>query len=97
MLFMVEMHVRLPPDMPGPEREALLEGEREYSQRLQGEGRWVHLWRVAGRFSNVSIFDVGSPEELHELMSGRPLYPYTESRITALARHPSAIDRDAES
>ena len=97
MLFMVEMHVRLPPRMPAAEREALLTREREYSQQLQREGRWLHLWRVAGRYSNVSVFEVGSPDELHELISSLPLFPYIETRVTALARHPSAIERGEKS
>ena len=33
--------------------------ERAYSQELQRDGRWPHLWRVAGRYANVSVLDVG--------------------------------------
>jgi muconolactone D-isomerase len=66
--------------------------EREIAQRLQREGRWRHLWRVAGSYANVSVFEVSSPEELHDLISGLPLFPYMDVRVTALARHPSAID-----
>jgi muconolactone D-isomerase len=52
----------------------------------------VHLWRVAGRYANVSVFDVGSPDELHELLSSLPLFPYIDAHVTALARHPSKLD-----
>ena len=48
---------------------------------------------VAGRYANVSVFDVESADELHELLSGLPLFPYMDIRVTPLARHPSAIDR----
>jgi muconolactone D-isomerase len=92
MLFMVEMEVRLPPDMPAAEADALKAREREIAQGLQRDGRWRHLWRVAGRYANVSVFDVGSPDELHDLVSGLPLFPYMEISVTPLARHPSAID-----
>ncbi|WP_084402471.1 muconolactone Delta-isomerase family protein [Cupriavidus sp. amp6] len=34
-----------------------------------------HLWRVVGRYSNVSVFDVESNDELHELLSSLPLFP----------------------
>ena len=92
MLFMVEMEVRLPPAMPVEEADALRAREREVAQGLQRDGRWRHLWRVAGRYANVSVFDVASPDELHELVSGLPLFPYMDVRVTPLARHPTAID-----
>ena len=55
------------------------------------DGRLVHIWRIAGRYANASIFDVASNDELHELLSGLPLFPYMDISVTALARHPSAI------
>jgi muconolactone D-isomerase len=47
MLFMAEMEVRLPPDMPAEQADDLKARERAYSQALQHDGRWPHLWRVA--------------------------------------------------
>jgi muconolactone D-isomerase len=94
---MVEMQVNLPPDMPPSDREALLTREREYSQALQRSGHWEHLWRVAGRYANVSIFNVDSPDELQELVSGLPLFGYMDTRVTALAHHPSAIETGEQS
>ena len=93
MLFMAEMEVRLPPDMPSRQAAELRASEREYSQALQRDGRWPHLWRVAGRYANVSILDVTSIDELHELLSGLPLFPYLDIRVTPLTRHPNAINR----
>jgi muconolactone D-isomerase len=93
MLFMAEMEVRLPPDMPAEQADELKAREREYSQAAQRDGRWPHLWRVAGRYANVSVLDVGSVDELHELLSGLPLFPYLDIRVTPLARHPNAINR----
>jgi muconolactone D-isomerase len=97
MLFMAEMEVRLPHDMPAERADELKAREREYSQALQRGGRWPHLWRVAGRYANVSVLDVGSVDELHELLSGLPLFPYLDIRVTPLARHPNAINRGEES
>ena len=93
MLFLAEMEVRLPPDMPAERADELKAGEREYSQTLQRDGRWPHLRRVAGRYANVSVFDVSSIDELHELLSGLPLFPYLDIRVTQLVRHPNAINR----
>jgi muconolactone D-isomerase len=91
MLFLAEMEVRLPPDIDPHQAQQLRDAEREYSQQAQRDGRWPHLWRVAGRYANVSVLDVGSPDELHELLSGLPLFPYLDIRVTALAQHPNAI------
>ncbi|MEA2320972.1 MAG: muconolactone D-isomerase [Solirubrobacteraceae bacterium] len=92
MLFMAEMEVRLPPDMPAAEADEVKAREKEYAQGLMRDGRWPHIWRIAGRYANVSIFDVGSIDELHELLSGLPLFPYMDIHVTPLARHPSAIE-----
>jgi muconolactone D-isomerase len=91
MLFMAEMEVRLPPDMDPDHADEIRAREREYSQAAQRDGRWLHLWRVAGRYANVSILDVDSVDELHELLGGLPLFPYLDIRVTPLARHPNAI------
>ena len=92
MLFHVAMEVRIPPDADPDEIERLKREEKAHAQELQAEGRWRHLWRVAGRYANVSIFDVESVDELHEILSGLPLFPYLDITVTPLARHPSAID-----
>ena len=97
MLFMAEMEVRLPSDMSEERADQLRARERAYSQAAQRDGRWPHLWRVAGRYANVSVLDVDSIDELHELLSGLPLFPYLDIRVTPLARHPNAIDRGGES
>ena len=97
MIFMAEMTVHLPHDLPEDARADLSAREKAYAQDLQRDGRWAHLWRVAGRYANVSIFDVGSADELHDLLSALPLFPYMDIRVTALARHPSAIDRGEKS
>jgi muconolactone D-isomerase len=96
MLFLVEMDVHLPPGMPAEESDALKAREREIAQALQRDGRWRHLWRIAGRYANASVFDVASPDELHDLLSGLPLFPYMDITVTALAQHPSAIAPNEE-
>ncbi len=94
MLFKVEMTVRLPATMPAAEADALKKIERDVAQGLMRDGTWRHLWRVAGRYANVSIFDVDSVEQLHQLLSGLPLFPYMEIDVVPLCRHPSSIRDD---
>lgn len=91
MLFKVEMTVRLPLDLPASQQDELKKTERELAQKLQASGKWRHLWRVAGQYANVSVFDVESTDELHQLLISLPLYPYMAMEVTALCRHPSSI------
>ena len=58
MLYLVRMDVDIPLDMPKERADAIKAEEREYSQKLQHDGRWPHLWRVVGEYSNYSVFDV---------------------------------------
>ncbi|PWK74040.1 muconolactone Delta-isomerase [Aminobacter sp. AP02] len=94
MLFQVEMTVHLPHDLPKEQADRLKTTERALAQELQRNGKWRHLWRVAGQYANVSIFDVSGPGELHEILSGLPLFPFMQIEVKALCRHPSAIADD---
>jgi len=91
MLFHCCMEVRLPPDMPTERADDLKTREKVLAQKLQREGKWPHLWRVAGRYANISILDVADADELHALLSTLPLFPYLDIVVTPLAKHPSAI------
>ncbi|MGY4803788.1 muconolactone Delta-isomerase [Teichococcus aerofrigidensis] len=92
MLYCVQMDVRVPPDMDREAFERLKAEEKAVAQALQRDGRWRHLWRVAGRYANISVFDVADHDELHGILSTLPLFPFMEITVTPLARHPSAID-----
>jgi muconolactone D-isomerase len=94
MLFQVEMDVRIPHDVPAERADALKHAERARAQDLQRAGVWRHLWRVAGRYANVSIFDVSGPQELHDILSTLPLFPFMEIQATPICRHPSSIRDD---
>ena len=86
MLFQVEMDVHMPHSMSVEQADALKQAERARAQELQRTGIWRHLWRVAGRYSNVSVFDVPGPQDLHEILSSLPLFPFMDMRITALRK-----------
>ena len=91
MLFHVRMDVRLPHDLDPATRTEIVAREKQYSQNLQREGKWPHLWRIVGQYSNFSVFDVESNDELHQILSGLPLFSYMDIQVTPLAKHPSAI------
>jgi muconolactone D-isomerase len=88
-LYAVRMDVDLPLDLEG--RDDLLAREKAYSQDLQRSGQWVHIWRISGQYSNLSIFDVADNEALHDVLWGLPLFPYMTIDVTPLGQHPSAI------
>lgn len=90
-LFHVRMDVRLPHDLDPDLRAETVARERAYSQELQRAGKWPHIWRIVGEYSNFSIFDVASNDELHELLAGLPLFPYMDIHVTPLATHPSDV------
>lgn len=91
MLFHVRMDVHLPPDLDPDTRADLLAGEKARATELQQQGVWPELWRVVGEYANISIFDVASNDELHDMLSSLPLYPYMKIKVTPLAKHPSKI------
>lgn len=94
MLYHVRMDVSIPTDMDASQVDKLKATEKALSQKLQEQGKWRHIWRLAGEYSNFSIFDVESNEELHDIMMSLPLYPYMNVTVTPLLRHPSSVRSD---
>lgn len=94
MLFHVRMDVHIPHDLPPEQVAEILAREKAYSQQLQQSGKWRHIWRIAGQYANYSVFDVKDNAELHELLSGLPLFKFMRIEVTPLLRHPSSIRED---
>ena len=91
MLFHVRMDVDIPRDLDPAERTDLLDREKARALELQRSGTWVHLWRVVGHYSNISVFDVDGPDRLHEILWNLPLFPFMTVVVTSLTEHPSAL------
>ena len=91
MLYCVEMTVNIPPDADRTKVDKLKADEKAYCEQLQRQGKWVHIWRIAGRYANISIFDVADHDALNTIVFGLPLFPYMDVKVTPLAQHPSAI------
>ena len=92
MLFQVQIVIRAPHDVDNEEIRALSAAEVKLAKRLQREGKWLHIWRIAGKWANTSIFKVNDADELHDILSSLPLFPYMEIDVTALSRHPASIE-----
>ena len=92
MLFHVYIDVHIPYGTDPETLKTLSEREHERAKELQLQGKWTHLWRVAGKYANVSIFNVTDPAELHEILNSLPLYPFMEVEVIALCKHPGSLD-----
>jgi muconolactone D-isomerase len=91
MLFHVTMTVQVPHGVDPEEIKRLNAQEHERATELQRQGKWVHLWRVAGKWENVSVFKVESPDELHSVLESLPLYRFMNVEVAALSRHPGSL------
>ena len=91
MLFHVRMDVAIPRDLDPDELTRLVTTEKARALELQRQGTWVHLWRVVGQYSNISVFDVDSSDALHEILWNLPLFPCMTVQVTPLTEHPSAL------
>lgn len=92
MLFHVFINVHIPHDADREKIKQLGAAEHERAKKLQEQRKWLHLWRVAGKFANVSVFNVNDPAELHEVLNSLPLYPFMEVEVTALCHHPGSLE-----
>jgi muconolactone D-isomerase len=91
MLFHVSMDVRISLESDTEKLRLLQAQEHERGRELQLQRKWRHLWRVAGKYSNISVFDVKDPAELHEILNSLPLFPFMEIEVTALCPHPGSL------
>ena len=91
MLYHVRMDVRVPHSVDPAVLDRIKADERAMALDLQRQGVWVHLWRIAGEYANISVFDVPDHDALHAVLSALPLFPFMEITVMPLARHPSAL------
>ena len=92
MLCHVEIVIRIPNDADSEKIKALSAAEIERAKALQREGKWLHVWRIVGKWANISVFSVKDGAELHEILTSLPLYPYMKIKVTALCPHPASIE-----
>jgi muconolactone D-isomerase len=86
--FLVQIVVRLPPDMPTEERSELLAAELERGLELKAAGTIQRIWRVPGALRNAAIWRARDADELHDAIASLPCFPWFEATVTPLAQHP---------
>ncbi len=88
MEFLVRIEVRLPESMPEGRRRSLVDAESVRGRELIEQGTLVRIWRVPGRWANVSLYRVADATELHAAVSSLPLWPWMNVEVEPLATHP---------
>jgi muconolactone D-isomerase len=89
MEFLVRIEVSLPDSLPEERRRELLRAELERGRELRRLGKIARIWRIPGGLRNVGIWVADDATELHELISGLPMYPYLRAEVVPLALHPA--------
>ncbi len=90
MDFLVEIEVKLPPDLDESRRVGLLADEFARGSALAEQGLLRAIWRVPGRLANRGIWTAPDPTALHVALTSLPLWPYMDVTVTPLAEHPLA-------
>ena len=88
MEFLVRIDIDLPADVTESRRRELLEAEAELGRELLASGALRRIWRVPGRWANVSLYDASDATELHALLTSLPLWPWMDVHVEPLATHP---------
>jgi muconolactone D-isomerase len=88
MEFLVTIQINLQADITHQRRQALYEEEHTVGQRYRSSGVISRIWRIPGTSSNVGVWTAGDADELHELLSGLPLFPWMNVAVMPLATHP---------
>jgi muconolactone D-isomerase len=88
MLFMVNIDVSLPAEMPQKDKDELRRRENERATELIKTKKMRRVWRIVGQVANFSVWESDTLEELHAAIGSLPLYPYMKVTVTPLIQHP---------
>ncbi len=88
MEFMVRLEANLPADMPQDEIERLYTTERATSTQLVRHGVIKRLWRIQGTAKGVLLIEAANEEELKDVLTSLPLYPFCVAEVDSLIEHP---------
>ncbi|MBA3361043.1 MAG: muconolactone Delta-isomerase family protein [Acidimicrobiia bacterium] len=77
MEFLAHIEQDIPPDMDKQRLGAIKRAEHDRGRQLVSDGKLRRIWRIPGRRAPYSLYQVDSPEELHEVLSSLPLSPWT--------------------
>ena len=78
--------------MKDKELSATAAGEK-VTVTVSCEGKLRRIWRIPGRRAVYALYRLEGPDELHEVLSSLPLFPWMDIEITALGAH--ALDPES--
>ena len=87
MEFLARIEQDIPPDMDPVRLAEVKAAEKVRGQELVDAGKLRRIWRIPGRRAVMALYRVDSPEELHEILSSLPLFPWMDIEVTALGAH----------
>jgi muconolactone D-isomerase len=85
--FLVHLEQAIPPEMDRDRLAAIKAAERARGEQLVADGKLRRIWRVPGRRATYSLYAVDGPDELHEILSSLPLFPWMDIEVKALSSH----------
>jgi len=88
--YLASISIVLPEELQPPSGH-LLELEREQAAALAAQGFLLRIWRPRGLegWHNIGLWQANDENELKQVMSTLPLYPYMTVSLQALDPHPS--------
>ena len=89
MLFMVNIEVSIPADMPQKDKDDLRTRENARAMELIKANKMRRVWRIVGQVANFSVWEADSLEEMHANIGSLPMYPYMKVSVTPLIQHPA--------
>jgi muconolactone D-isomerase len=85
--FLVRIEQDIPPDMDADRLASVKAAEKERGAQLVAEGKLRRIWRIPGRRAVFGLYEVEGPDELHEVLSSLPLFPWMDMEVIALGTH----------
>ena len=85
MLFLLKVEIKQMPQMPVKDFLGYVIKEWEYFSRFQRRGKIIAGGKLAGKRGAAAIIDAESNEEMDEIVSKLPLFPFfSDIEITPL-------------
>lgn len=88
MEFMVRLEADLPADMPRDELDSLYTAERAQAVQLVKRGVIQRAWRIAGTAKGLLLVEAANEEDLKDVLTTLPLYPFCVVEVDSLTEHP---------
>ncbi|MCB0906259.1 MAG: muconolactone Delta-isomerase family protein [Nocardioidaceae bacterium] len=87
MEFLARLEQQIPPDIDADLLATVKAAEKVRGEELVAAGKLRRIWRLPGRRAVMALYAVDSADELHDIISSLPLFPWMDVTVTALSSH----------